>query len=377
MRIVVTGADGFIGRNLRRAAARAGPSATSSASRAASTTAELPRCAGATPTSCSISPASTGRSDDAEFVDGNVGLHASGCARRLRRRAAARRSCTPRRRRPRSTTPTAGASAPPRRRSLRYGRDDRRAGARVPAAPTCSASGAGRTTTRRSRRSATTSRAACRSPSTIRPRRCGSSTSTTSSTRSSSLLTRPAPAGFARSRTRSTRRPSASSPRHLQEFRRQPRRRWSSPRVGTGLDARAVRDLRQLPAAEALRLRGAAPCRPARRVRRDAEDAGLRPVLVFHRAARGHARRALSPHARPRSSWSSRARRAFGFRHIDDRRDARAHGARRRSAHRRNRFPGWAHDITNVGDDELIVMLWANEIFDRARPDTVAMKVSP
>jgi UDP-2-acetamido-2,6-beta-L-arabino-hexul-4-ose reductase len=38
--------------------------------------------------------------------------------------------------------------------------------------------------------------------------------------------------------------------------------------------------------------------------------------------------------------------------------------------------PGWAHDITNVGDDELIVMLWANEIFDRSRPDTIAMKVA-
>ncbi|MFZ2160223.1 MAG: capsular polysaccharide biosynthesis protein CapF [Bradyrhizobium sp.] len=38
-------------------------------------------------------------------------------------------------------------------------------------------------------------------------------------------------------------------------------------------------------------------------------------------------------------------------------------------------IPGWAHDITNVGDDELIVMLWANEIFDRARPDTITMKV--
>ena len=38
-------------------------------------------------------------------------------------------------------------------------------------------------------------------------------------------------------------------------------------------------------------------------------------------------------------------------------------------------IPGWAHDITNIGDDELIVMLWANEIFDRARPDTVASKV--
>jgi UDP-2-acetamido-2,6-beta-L-arabino-hexul-4-ose reductase len=32
--------------------------------------------------------------------------------------------------------------------------------------------------------------------------------------------------------------------------------------------------------------------------------------------------------------------------------------------------PGWAHDITNVGDEDLIVMLWANEIFDREKPDT-------
>lgn len=38
-------------------------------------------------------------------------------------------------------------------------------------------------------------------------------------------------------------------------------------------------------------------------------------------------------------------------------------------------LPGWAHNVTNIGDDELIVMLWANEIFDRSRPDTVAMKV--
>ena len=37
--------------------------------------------------------------------------------------------------------------------------------------------------------------------------------------------------------------------------------------------------------------------------------------------------------------------------------------------------PGWTHNITNVGDDELIVMLWANEIFDREKPDTFARKV--
>jgi UDP-2-acetamido-2,6-beta-L-arabino-hexul-4-ose reductase len=37
--------------------------------------------------------------------------------------------------------------------------------------------------------------------------------------------------------------------------------------------------------------------------------------------------------------------------------------------------PGWAHDITNEGDTEMFVMLWANEVFDRARPDTYAHKV--
>jgi UDP-2-acetamido-2,6-beta-L-arabino-hexul-4-ose reductase len=34
--------------------------------------------------------------------------------------------------------------------------------------------------------------------------------------------------------------------------------------------------------------------------------------------------------------------------------------------------PGWTHDITNIGSDEMIVMLWANEVFDRNRPDTFA-----
>ena len=37
--------------------------------------------------------------------------------------------------------------------------------------------------------------------------------------------------------------------------------------------------------------------------------------------------------------------------------------------------PGWTHDVTNVGDDELICMLWANEIFDRDKPDTFACPV--
>lgn len=34
--------------------------------------------------------------------------------------------------------------------------------------------------------------------------------------------------------------------------------------------------------------------------------------------------------------------------------------------------PGWTHDITNTGSDEMVVMLWANEVFDRSKPDTFA-----
>ena len=34
-------------------------------------------------------------------------------------------------------------------------------------------------------------------------------------------------------------------------------------------------------------------------------------------------------------------------------------------------IPGWVHDVTNIGERELIVMLWANEIFDELQPDTV------
>lgn len=38
-------------------------------------------------------------------------------------------------------------------------------------------------------------------------------------------------------------------------------------------------------------------------------------------------------------------------------------------------IPGWSHEITNVGDNELIVMLWSNENFDPLKPDTIASKV--
>jgi UDP-2-acetamido-2,6-beta-L-arabino-hexul-4-ose reductase len=38
--------------------------------------------------------------------------------------------------------------------------------------------------------------------------------------------------------------------------------------------------------------------------------------------------------------------------------------------------PGWSHDITNIGEGDMVVMLWANEIFDPDNPDTIACKVT-
>jgi len=37
--------------------------------------------------------------------------------------------------------------------------------------------------------------------------------------------------------------------------------------------------------------------------------------------------------------------------------------------------PGWSHDITNIGVGDMVVMLWANEIFDPDNPDTITCKV--
>jgi UDP-2-acetamido-2,6-beta-L-arabino-hexul-4-ose reductase len=65
----------------------------------------------------------------------------------------------------------------------------------------------------------------------------------------------------------------------------------------------------------------------------------------------------------------------FGFRHIisGETHELNVRGGEAKIV---ETVPGWTHNITNVGNDELIVMLWANEIFDRQRPDTIAMKVA-
>lgn len=64
----------------------------------------------------------------------------------------------------------------------------------------------------------------------------------------------------------------------------------------------------------------------------------------------------------------------FRFRHLltNELVELRTHGGTPQVV---DTIPGWTHDITNVGDDEMVVMLWANENFDREKPDTVASKV--
>lgn len=35
-------------------------------------------------------------------------------------------------------------------------------------------------------------------------------------------------------------------------------------------------------------------------------------------------------------------------------------------------IPGWSHNVTNDGDNEMIAILWANEVFDKKKPDTIS-----
>ncbi len=64
----------------------------------------------------------------------------------------------------------------------------------------------------------------------------------------------------------------------------------------------------------------------------------------------------------------------FGFRHMltNEMHHLETHGDQPQIV---ETLPGWAHDITNIGSDEMIVMLWANEIFDPTNPDTISSKV--
>ena len=36
-------------------------------------------------------------------------------------------------------------------------------------------------------------------------------------------------------------------------------------------------------------------------------------------------------------------------------------------------IPGWQHYIENIGNDDLIVILWSNEVFNKNKPDTYSI----
>src|SRR5438094_2877628 len=84
-------------------------------------------------------------------------------------------------------------------------------------------------------------------------------------------------------------------------------------------------------------------------------------------------------HTRSYGDWSSdvcssdlgTAR--FGFRHVvtDETFEILVRGDASRVV---ETVPGWAHNITNVGGEEMVVLLWANEVFDPQRPDTIDRK---
>lgn len=65
----------------------------------------------------------------------------------------------------------------------------------------------------------------------------------------------------------------------------------------------------------------------------------------------------------------------FGFRHVvtSEQHEIVVDGRESRVV---ETVPGWVHDITNIGTEELIVLLWANEVFDPLKPDTIPARVS-
>ncbi|MCC8381326.1 NAD-dependent epimerase/dehydratase family protein [Xenorhabdus sp. PB30.3] len=101
------------------------------------------------------------------------------------------------------------------------------------------------------------------------------------------------------------------------------------------------------------------------------EDSGQFSFLTAHP---GVTRGGHYHHVKSEKFLVIKGKARFGFRHVitDEVFEIYASGKQPKVV---ETIPGWSHDITNIGDDELIVMLWANEIFDKDHPDTIAHKV--
>jgi UDP-2-acetamido-2,6-beta-L-arabino-hexul-4-ose reductase len=124
-----------------------------------------------------------------------------------------------------------------------------------------------------------------------------------------------------------------------------------------------VFDLRELPAAGIVRLHGAAHGDP-RGVFVEmlkTPDCGQFSYFTAHP---GITRGEHYHHSKTEKFLVIKGTARFRFRHITsgERCELVTKGGEARIV---ETVPGWTHNITNIGDDEMIVMLWANEIFDQ------------
>ena len=39
-------------------------------------------------------------------------------------------------------------------------------------------------------------------------------------------------------------------------------------------------------------------------------------------------------------------------------------------------IPGWAHDVINKSNSEAKILVWANELFDEKKPDTIIRELN-
>lgn len=97
--------------------------------------------------------------------------------------------------------------------------------------------------------------------------------------------------------------------------------------------------------------------------------------VSFFTAGPGVTRGGHFHHSKTEKFLVMRGRARFRFRHIlsGETHSLDSNGANLRIV---ETVPGWTHDITNVGEDEILVMLWANEQFDPANPDTYSSPLS-
>lgn len=94
----------------------------------------------------------------------------------------------------------------------------------------------------------------------------------------------------------------------------------------------------------------------------------------FFTAPRGVTRGRHYHHTKTEKFLVVRGRARFAFRHVvsDARHEIITSGDDPQIV---ETVPGWVHDVTNIGEEELLVMLWSSEIFDPEHPDTFPSEI--